>query len=273
VFVLARQALLELGRDPADLRAFSLDLGGGADAAQARAALRALGCESQWEGVSAAPGAVDLEDAIRTIEDYHPLDVECAATSLVLLRAIRARYPSLRYLLDGDGGDENLKSYPLEDSDLTLSSILRNPLLYQEGWGVDAIKHSLVHSGGLSRGYVRTYAPAATTGFEAFSPFTERAVIAAAAAIPFEQVLAGSVDRLYRLKQDVVRAGIKAVTGVDMPINPKRRFQDGVLATPRTRVAKAWCRNVFTRIWDERLRHANDNLGDRRSGNEVEVRG
>ena len=46
------------------------------------------------------------------------------------------RAPSaLRYLLDGDGGDENLKDYPLEDSDLTLSSVLRNPLLYQEGWG------------------------------------------------------------------------------------------------------------------------------------------
>ena len=66
---------------------------------------------------------------------------------------------ALTYLLDGDGGDENLKSYPLEDSDLTLSSVLRNPLLYQEGWGVDAIKHSPVYSGGLSRSYVRTYAP------------------------------------------------------------------------------------------------------------------
>jgi asparagine synthase (glutamine-hydrolysing) len=272
VFLLARQALIDLDRSPDDLRAFTLDLGGGADAAQACAALTALGYESQWEVVRAAPGAVELEDAIRTIEDYHPLDVECAATSLVLLRSIRTRYPSLRYLLDGDGGDENLKSYPLEDSDLTLSSILRNPLLYQEGWGVDAIKHSLVHSGGLSRGYVRTCAPAAVTGFEAFSPFTVRSVVAAAAAIPFEQVLDGSVERLYRLKQDVVRSGIEAVTGIDMPINPKRRFQDGALATPRTRVAKAWCRQVFNRIWEERLRHANDNLGEWRSGNEMAVR-
>jgi asparagine synthase (glutamine-hydrolysing) len=269
VFLLARQVLADLGRSPDVLRAFTLDLGGGTDAAQARATSRELGFESQWEPVTAGPGAVDLEEAIRTIEDYHPLDVECAATSLLLLRAIRERYPSLRYLLDGDGGDENLKAYPLDDSDLTLSSILRNPLLYQEGWGVDAIKHSLVHSGGLSRGYVRTYAPAAATGFEAFSPFTARSVIAAAAAIPFEQVLGGSVERLYRVKQDVVRAGIKSVTGIDMPINPKRRFQDGVLATPRTRVAKAWCRTVFNRIWEERLRHANDNLGDRRSGNEM----
>ena len=268
VFLLARQVLADLGRNPEDVRAFSLDLGGGIDAAQAQATLRALGYERQWESITASPAEVDLEDAIRVIEDYHPLDVECAASALVLLRGIRERYPSLRYLLDGDGGDENLKAYPLEDSDLTLSSILRNPLLYQEGWGVDAIKHSLVHSGGLSRGYVRTFAPAAAAGFEAFSPFTVRSAIAAAAAIPFEQVLDGSVERLYSLKADVVRAGIRTVTGVEMPINPKRRFQDGALATPRTRIAKAWCRQVFNRIWEERLRGANDNLGERRSGNE-----
>jgi len=185
------------------------------------------------------------------------------------MRGIRERYPSLNYLLDGDGGDENLKSYPLEDSDLTLSSVLRNPLLYQEGWGVEAIKHSPVYSGGLSRGYIRTYAPAASLGFTAFSPFSVRSVIAAAAAIPFEQVLGGEIERLYTLKQDVVSAGIRAVLGIEMPVNPKRRFQDGALATPRARVSKAWCRNVFTAQWEERLREANDNLEPRRSGNEI----
>src|SRR4051812_14274006 len=233
VFLLAQQVLRDLGRNPEDLRAFTLDLGGGADAAQARAALRDLGCESQWEPITASPGEIDLEHAIRVIEDYHPLDVECAATSLLLLRGIRSRYPSLRYLLDGDGGDENLKSYPLEDSELTLSSILRNPLLYQEGWGVDAIKHSLAYSGGLSRSYVRTYAPASAYGFDAFSPFSARSVIAAAVAIPFEQVLGGRPERLETLKQDLVRAGVKAVLRTDMPVHPKRRFQDGAFATPR----------------------------------------
>jgi asparagine synthase (glutamine-hydrolysing) len=271
IFVLARRVLADLGRNPENLRAFTLDLGGGIDAKQARATLSALGCEAHLEVITASPGDVDLEHAIRTIEDYHPLDVECAATALVLLRGIRQRYPSLRYLIDGDGGDENLKSYPLEDSDLTLSSILRNPLLYQEGWGVDAIKHSVVYSGGLSRGYVRTYAPAAAYGFEAFSPFSVRSVIATAAAIPFEQVLDGSVDRLYSLKREVVTSGIRSIVGIDMPANPKRRFQDGALATPRTRIAKAWCRHVFNRLWEDRLREANDNLGERRSGNEMTV--
>src|SRR5258708_15174462 len=112
-------------------------------------------------------------------------------------------------MLDGDGGDENLKDYPLEDSDLTLSSILRNPLLYQEGWGIDAIKHSLTYSGGLSRAYVRTYAPARRLGFHAFSPYTTRAAIAAALAIPFESLLQDRVGRLYALKAEILRAGVE----------------------------------------------------------------
>jgi asparagine synthase (glutamine-hydrolysing) len=270
VWLLARRACEARGRNPADIRAFTLDLGGGRDAEQAEAVARALGLDDSWERVAVPPGDYDLADAIRVIEDYHPLDVECAAASLCLLRGIRARYPSLAYLLDGDGGDENLKAYPLEDSDLTLSSVLRNPLLYQEGWGVDAIKHSEVYSGGLSRAYVRTCAPAAAYGFRAFSPFTLRPVIAAAAAIPFEPILDGRIERLYTLKQDVVRAGIRAVLGVDMPVNPKRRFQDGAAATPPARVTKAWCRNVFTHLWEDRLRDTPDAL-DRRSGNERTV--
>jgi asparagine synthase (glutamine-hydrolysing) len=269
ILLLARHALAALGRNPDDVRAFTLDLGGGADAAQAIETMSALGLERSWERVTAPAGEVDLEDAIRVIEDYHPLDVECAASSLCLLHGIGERYPSLRYLLDGDGGDENLKSYPLEDSDLTLSSVLRNPLLYHEGWGVDAIKHSLAYSGGLSRGYVRTYAPAAKYGFDAFSPFTVRSVIAAAVAIPFEVVLDGREDRLETLKGDVVRAGVKAVTGIEMLVHAKRRFQDGARSSPRARVTKAWCRNVFNAQWEERLREANDNLEPRRSGNEI----
>ena len=194
VLLMAVHANQALGGRADRIRAFTLDLGGGRDAAQAEQVMRALGLDQRWERVSASPADYDLEAAIRVIEDYHPLDVECAASSMCLLRGIRDRYPHLTYLLDGDGGDENMKSYPIEDSDLTLSSILRNPLLYQEGWGVDAIKHSLAYSGGLSRGYVRTYAPAAAQGFNAFSPYTTRSVIEAAVAIPFEQILAGDVS-------------------------------------------------------------------------------
>jgi asparagine synthase (glutamine-hydrolysing) len=269
ILLLARHVSARLGRNPDQIRAFTLDFGGGEDAAQAQRVVQGLGLGSTWERVDAKAEAYSLEAAIRLIEDYQPLDVECAATALCLLQGIRQRYPQLRYLIDGDGGDENLKSYPLEDSDLTLSSVLRNPLLYQEGWGVDAIKHSLAYSGGLSRSYVRTYAPAAAFGFEAFSPFTVRSVIASAVSIPFEQVLDGRAERLQTLKQEVVCAGIKAITGIDMPANPKRRFQDGALAGPRTRVSKAWCRRAFSRIWQDRLKEA-ESL-ERRSGNEVSI--
>ncbi len=252
VLLLARRALEDLGRDPARLFAYTLDLGGGADAAQAERTVAALGLSAQWERIVPSHTDLDLPEAIRVIEDYHPLDVECAAASLLLLRALRERRPDLRYLLDGDGGDENLKSYPVEDSDLTISSVLKNPLLYQEGWGIDAIKHSPTYSGGLSRSYVRTFAPARRTGFEAFSPFTVRSVIASAARIPFA-----------------------SVTGVKMPVAPKRRFQDGITATGsteahrRSRTSKAWCRQVFLDQWKERLNVAWEPTRRRRSGNEI----
>jgi asparagine synthase (glutamine-hydrolysing) len=272
VFLLARKALEDVGRDPKDLSAFTLDLGGGADAAQAERWVRELGVEDQWECITLEGMTPDFEDAIATIEDYHPLDVECAAASLALLGAIQDRYPSHRYLLDGDGGDENLKAYPLEDSDLTISSVLRNPLLYQEGWGIDAIKHSLTYSGGLSRSYVRTYAPAQRFGFSAFSPYTNRSAIAASLAIPFEPLLDGSADRLYALKSEVVRAGVEAVTGIRMPVFPKRRFQAGAAESYRQwRVSKAWCRQVFLRQWEERLQTSWDPSAERLSGNTVPV--
>jgi asparagine synthase (glutamine-hydrolysing) len=230
---------------------------------------------SQWERIAPARAELDLPEAIRVIEDYHPLDVECAAASMLLLGALRERHPDLRYLLDGDGGDENLKSYPVEDSDLTISSVLRNPLLYQEGWGIDAIKHSQTYSGGLSRSYARTFAPARRAGFEAFSPFTVRSVIASAARIPFAALADGDIEKLYALKGAIVAAGVESATGVRMPVAPKRRFQDGILAQGsteahrRSRTSKAWCRQVFLDQWKERLNVAWEPTRRRRSGNEI----
>ena len=279
VWLLARHALTELGRNPDLVRGFTLDLGGGKDAIQAEQIVQDLGFAHCWERVSVSPDKISLETAIGVIEDYHPLDVQCAAVALALLEAVRERYPNLKYLLDGDGGDENMKDYPLEDSDLTLSSILRNPMLYQEGWGVDAIKHSLTYSGGLSRSYTRTYAPGAKYGFAAFSPYTERAAMAGAVALPFETVLNGSTERLYTLKADVVRAGVLTVTGITMPTPPKRRFQDGAGGDAHGlsesyrgwKVSKAWCRQVFLRQWEERLRQAWDANTEKVSGNDVTV--
>src|SRR5262245_58808595 len=70
--LLARHVCAELGRDPNHVRAFTLDFGGGEDAAQAERAAGELGLGSSWERVDVNPNAYDLEAAIRLIEDYQP---------------------------------------------------------------------------------------------------------------------------------------------------------------------------------------------------------
>ena len=150
--------------------------------------------------------------------------------ALAICRGIRQRYSDWKYLVDGDGGDENLKDYPIEEnSELTIRSVLNNQMLYQEGWGVDAIKHSLTYSGGQSRGHVRTYAPSRLYGFRGFSPYALPNVIAVAEGIPFIEMTQWDHARLYALKGEIVRRGVEAVTGLTMPIFAKRRFQRGAV--------------------------------------------
>ena len=50
--------------------------------------------------------------------------------------------------------------------------------------------------------------------------------------IPFIELTDWDHERLYSLKGNVVAAGIKAVTDLDMPIFPKRRFQHGATDRP-----------------------------------------
>ena len=231
VFLLTYWQMLQLGLSPARLKAFTLSFGNGPDLAQAREFLQALQLELFLEPIESTLADLDISGAIRVVEDYKPLDIECAAMGLALHRGIRKRYPDWRYLVDGDGGDENLKDYPIEENpELTIRSVVNNTMLYQEGWGVGKIKHSLTYSGGLSRSYTRTYAPARHFGFIGFSPFMRPSVVRAAEAIPFAELTQGSVERLYELKGAVVARGIKAVTGFDFPTFPKRRFQHGALS-------------------------------------------
>ncbi len=236
VFLAAHHVLSASGGNLGRLKAFTLSIGGGNDLDQARAFLAPLGMGLFLEAVEAEPGAVDPFEAVRVVEDYKPLDVESATMALALCRGIRERYPQWRYLLDGDGGDENLKDYPIEENpELTIRSVVSNPLLYQEGWGVGKMKHSLTYSGGQSRSYSRTYAPLQRFGFEGFSPFTRPAVVAVAEAIPFAAMAGGDTERLYALKGEVVRRGVESVLGLAMPVFPKRRFQHGALAAAEIR--------------------------------------
>ena len=221
--------LLARGESPARLKAFTLSVdGAGADAAQSREFLARLDLGFLGETIDVEATAVDPFAAVEVIEDYKPLDVECAAVNLALLSGIRERYPDWRTVADGDGGDENLKDYPIEENpELTIRSVVSNRMLYQEGWGVHALKHSDVYSGGQSRGCVRGWAPARRHGFEPFSPMTRPAVLAVSEAIPFAALTEGDHERLYALKGEVLARGVRAHLGVELPVFPKRRFQDG----------------------------------------------
>jgi len=230
VFLMLYHLLLERGQSPARLKAFTLSVEGGSDVEQAHSFLDVIGLSMFLEVIEVDREAVDYREAIRVIEDYKPLDVQAATMALALCRGIRERYPDWTYLADGDGGDENLKDYPIEENpELTIRSVLNNLMLYQEGWGVDAIKHSLTYSGGQSRGAVRSVAPPHHFRFEAFSPYTLPNVIEVAEGIPFVELTEWDVERLYALKGEVVRRGIKAITGLEMPVFEKQRFQRGAV--------------------------------------------
>jgi asparagine synthase (glutamine-hydrolysing) len=236
VFLATYHVLRQLGMSPSRLKAFTLDLGHGPDLQQARQFLEPLGLGLFLEPVEADLATLDPGETLRIVEDYKPLDVECASMGLALCRGIRARYPDWKHLVDGDGGDENLKDYPIEENpELTIRSVVNNLMLYQEGWGVGRIKHSLTYSGGLSRSYLRTYAPARHFGFSGFSPFTRPSVIEIAEAIPFAALTGMSVEKLYALKGEIVRRGVKAITGLEIPIFAKRRFQHGAVPVDRLR--------------------------------------
>jgi asparagine synthase (glutamine-hydrolysing) len=252
VFLVVYHMMLRLGLSPSRLKAFVLNIdNGGPDIAQARDFLSSTGLSIFLEEIGGAVEDIDACETIKILEDYKPLDVECASMGLRLLRGIRDRYPEWRHIADGDGGDENLKDYPIEEnSELTIRSVVDNLMLYQEGWGVGRIKHSLTYSGGLSRSYVRTYAPARRYGFDGFSPYTRPNVMEIAEGIPFDALTQYDVPTLYSLKGEIVRRGVKAITGIDMPVFQKRRFQHGAMAADAMRARLAGSEASYRRTFN-----------------------
>jgi asparagine synthase (glutamine-hydrolysing) len=229
VLLVLQHLLLRRGQAPQRLKAFTLSVDGSAqDADQAHEFLKRCGLQMLFELVEVGRDKLDWRRAVQVTEDYKPLDIQAATMGLALCEAIRDRYPTWRYLVDGDGGDENMKDYPIEENpELTIRSVLNNLMLYQEGWGVHAIKHSLVYTGGQSRGHIRSWAPAKHLGFTGFSPFALPSVIEVAEGIPFIELTQWQHDKLYELKGQIVSRGVEQITGVGLPVFPKRRFQHG----------------------------------------------
>lgn len=231
LFILLYHALLSRNESPSRLKAFTLSIDGeGTDCQQAHQFLDEINLGLFLEVLEVPHSDLDCAETIKVVEDYKQLDVQAATMAYALCKKIRELYPDWNYLIDGDGGDENLKDYPIEaNPELTIRSVLNNLMLYQEGWGVDAVKHSLTYSGGQSRGHVRTYAPARSLGFQGFSPYALPNVIEVAEGIPFIELTDWDHDKLYALKGDIVCSGIKQLTDIIMPVYPKCRFQEGSL--------------------------------------------
>tara|TARA_Y100001934_G_scaffold37951_1_gene44177 strand:+ start:94 stop:1413 length:1320 start_codon:yes stop_codon:yes gene_type:complete len=228
VFLATYSVMRELDCDMGRLKAFTLSFGNGPDLQQCKDFLSQVNMEMFLEPIDASLEDIDVAETIQIVEDYKILDIESASMAVALCRGIRKKYPKWKHLIDGDGGDENLKDYPIEENpELTIRSVVNNRMLYQEGWGVGTIKHSLTYSGGLSRSYARTYAPGHHFGFKGFSPFTRPDVVEVAEGIPFIELTDYDIDKLYALKGDVVARGVKSVLGFDMPVYEKRRFQHG----------------------------------------------
>lgn len=229
VFLVMYHLMLKMGMSPQRLKAFTLSVNNGPDADQAHQFLDELGLSLFLEVLDVPQSEVNYKEAIKVVEDYKRLDIESATLSLALCKKIRSLYPDWKYMADGEGGDENLKDYPIEENtELTIRSVLNNTMLYQEGWGVDKIKHSLTYTGGQSRGHVRSYAPQRMMGFKDFSPYSLPNVIEVAEGIPFIALTDWNEEELYALKGEIVKRGVKAITGFDMPVFEKRRFQKGV---------------------------------------------
>jgi asparagine synthase (glutamine-hydrolysing) len=70
-----------------------------------------------------------------------------------------------------------------------------------------------------------------------------------ASGLPFARLAEGDVDRLYALKGEIVGRGIRALTGLSMPIFPKRRFQHGARAGEAFPLGEAEYRRHFLSLY------------------------
>ena len=67
--------------------------------------------------------------------------------------------------------------------------------------------------------------------------------------IPFAALTRYDVPALYALKGEIVGRGVKAVTGFDMPVFPKRRFQHGAMPAGAMRARLGGTEQAYRRAF------------------------
>ncbi|MDO8480818.1 MAG: asparagine synthase-related protein [Nanoarchaeota archaeon] len=239
VYMFANKALRELGRDPQTLRAFTLKIGeGGKDVEQARRLVEFLHekvykTRNQWEVLGISRDALPtLEDAVAMMEDYKTThDLQDVMVSMAFKKALRERHPDLKFMLDGQGGDELCQDYNVEETGVTLQEVLTNPHLFVEGRSHLPGRISEMFSGGLSRRVTRDYNPNAVYGFQGFSPICTTEVIRLMYGTPKAELSEGTEQGLYGLKIAFANAAAEAVTGFQYSFPQKNRFQRGASDT------------------------------------------
>ncbi len=216
--------------------------GGGGDLAQARQVISLLqprfGRRLAHHEIVVNSNEVDHAELVRRtglmIEDYRVLDFGAAMAGVVLNDAIgrmytRGELPTIHHAFDGDGGNEVFLDYPLDHWShraIALHDIYQNPYLFLLGDDRKKLAFNPIHSAGMSRGYVRSFAVARHYGVVPHSPLIDPRVIDVGARMPMRE-LAPTEAKLHDLRGIAVQAGVEAMVGVRLPIFPKAYFQEG----------------------------------------------
>ena len=214
-----------MGLSPARLKAFVLNVGGGPDVEQARAFLASLGLAFFLEEIDAEPSELDLADTLRVIEDYKPLDVECAMLGLRLCRGIRERYPGMavpgrrRWRRREPQGLPDRRKPRADDSQRR-----RQPDALSGGLGRredQALAHLQRRAESELRAHLRAGARIRLRGLQ---PVHATRRLEVAEGIPFAALTGYDVPTLYALKGEIVRRGVQAVTGSGCQYIPSAAF-------------------------------------------------
>ena len=235
------------------------------------------GCASwawnrRWECVSQPGVTPDLEEAIATIEDYHPLDVECAAASLVLLKAIRERHPSLTLPARRRRRrrePESLSAGRFGPHDLERA---QEPAAVPGRLGHRRDQAQPYAIRAACRGLMSAPTPRRAPGLPRVQPVHDPLGDRGGAGDPVRGAARGR--RRAALRAEGRRSSARASRR--SPASACRSSPSGgsrpapaAMPTASGKVSKAWCRQVFLRQWEERLRTAWDPAAERVSGNAV----